>query len=185
MRATQDSTPDVEAVHDMNTLNAIRPAPPTQSHRVSTAALVIAVIALGVATWMLAQAPAEPSVTMAEPAVNAQQSDAAKGRVCGAFDIVRKAVSKQTNTDLGRDPTAMEAVAANARLATLGGGDYLLSRLDPATPPELADAVRALANNFQDIGMNQLVGVPNTDPAVAALLGQAQAASDHIALVCR
>ena len=77
------------------------------------------------------------------------------------------------------------AVAANARLATLGGGDYLLSRLDPATPPELADAVRALANDFQDIGMNQLVGVPNSDPAVAALLGQAQAASDHIALVCR
>jgi hypothetical protein len=122
---------------------------------------------------------------MAEPAVNAQQSDAARGRVCGAFDIVRKAVSKQTNTDLGRDPTAREAVAANARLAILGGGDYLLSRLDPATPPELADAVRALANNFQDIGMNQLIGVPNTDPAVAALLGQAQAASDHIAVMCR
>jgi hypothetical protein len=185
MRATQDSTPDVEAVDDMNTLNAIRPASPTQSHRVSTAALVIALIALGVATWMLVQSPAEPSVTMTEPAVNAQQSDVAKGRVCGAFDIVRKAVSKQTNTDLGRDPIAMEAVAANARLATLGGGDYLLSRLDPAAPPELADAVRALANNFQDIGMNQLVGVPNTAPAVAALLGQAQAASDHIALLCR
>jgi len=185
MRATQDPTPDVEAVDDMNTLSEIRPAPPTQSHRVSTAALVIALIAIGVATWMLARSPAEPSGTLAEPAVNAQQSDAAKGRVCGAFDIVRKAVSKQTNTDLGRDPAAMEAVAANARLATLGGGDYLLSRLDPATPPELADAIRALANDLQDIGMNQLVGVPNSDPAVAALLGRAQAASDHIALVCR
>lgn len=185
MRATQDSTPDVEDVDDVSTSNAIRPGPPAQSRWVSTAALVIALIAMGVATWMLARSPVEPSGTMAEPAANAEQSDAAKARVCDAFDIVRKAVSKQTNTDLGRDPTAMEAVAANARLATLGGGDYLVSRLDPAAPAELAAAVRALANDFQDIGMNQLVGVPNSDPAVAALLGRAQAASDHIALMCR
>lgn len=181
----QDSTPDVDAVDDVSASNAIRPGPPMQLHWVSTAALVIALIAIGVATWMLARSPAEPSGTVAEPAVNAQQSDAAKGRVCGAFDIVRKAVSKQTNTDLGRDPAAMEAVAANARLATLGGGDYLLSRLDPATPPELADAIRGLANDFQDIGMNQLVGVPNSDPAVAELLGRAQTASDHIAFMCK
>lgn len=185
MRATQDSTPDVEADHDMNAMNTIQPAPPTRSHWVSTTvAVVIVLIAIGVAIWALSPSPAEPAVKMAEPTVNAQQSDAAKGRACGAFDIVRKAVSKQTNADFGPDPTAREAVAANARLATLGGGDYLLSRLDPATPPELADAVRALANNFQDIGMNQLVGVPNNDPAVAALLGQAQATSEHIAVLC-
>jgi len=71
-------------------------------------------------------------------------------------------------------------VAANARPATLGGGEYLLSRLDPATPPELADAVRSFANNRHDIGMNQLVGVPNTDPTAAARLSEAQASSQQI-----
>jgi hypothetical protein len=98
---------------------------------------------------------------------------------------VRKAVSLQTNADLGPDPVAKEAVAANARLATLGGGEYLLSRLDPATPPELPGAVRSFANNLQDIGMNQLVGVPNTDPALAARLSEAQKASTQIAELCK
>jgi hypothetical protein len=76
-------------------------------------------------------------------------------------------------------------VAANARLATLGGGEYLLSRLDPATPSELADPVRSFANNLQDIGMNQLVGLPNTDPTVAARLSEAQAASQQITDMCK
>ena len=75
-------------------------------------------------------------------------------------------------------------MAANARLATLGGGEYLFS-LDPATPRELADAVRSFANNLQDIGINQLVGAPNTDPTVAALLNEAQAASTQIAGMCK
>lgn len=91
----------------------------------------------------------------------------------------------QTNIDMGPDPVAREAVAANARLATLGGGEYLLSRLDPATPPELANAVRSFANNLQDVGLNQLVGMPNTDPTVAALLNEAQAASTQITDMCK
>lgn len=166
-------------------MNSSQPALSTPSRWVAPAALVIALVAVAVATWALVRSAGEPAITSGVSAVNAQQSDGAKGRVCGAFDMVRKAVSIQTNADVGSDPVAREAVAANARLATLGGGDYLLSRLDPATPPELADAVRALANNFQDIGMKQLVGVPNADPAVAALLGEAQAVSDRIAVMCR
>ena len=154
-----------------------RPASPTQSRWVATAALVMAVIAVGVAIWALVRSPGEP-------AVNARQPDDAKAGVCGAFDVVRKAVSMQTNTDLGPDRVAREAVAANARLATLGGGEFLLSRLDPATPPELADAVRSFANNLQDIGMNQLVGVPNTDPTMAARLTEARASSQRIAGMC-
>jgi len=139
---------------------------------------VIAVIAVGVAIWTLVRAPGEPAVT-------AQQSDDAKARVCAAFDSVRKAVSVQTNVDLGPDVVAKEAVAANARVATLGGSQYLLSRLDPAAPADLADAVRSFANNLQDVGMAQLVGVPNTDPTMAARLSEAQAASVQIATLCK
>jgi hypothetical protein len=151
---------------------------------VAPAALVIAVIAVGVAIWALVRSPGEAAATSGEPAVSAQQPDDAKTHVCAAFDVVRKAVSRQTNTDLGSDPVAKETVAANARLATLGGGEYLLSRLDSATPPELADAVRLFATNLQDIGMNQLAGVPNTDPAVAARLSEVQAASPQITEMC-
>ena len=159
-------------------MTSSQPASPTPSRWVAPAALLIAVIAIGVAIWALMR-------TAGEPAVNAQQSDDANARVCVAFDMARKAVSLQTNVDLGPDPVAKEAVAANARLATLGGGEYLLSRLDPATTPELADAVRSFANNLQDIGMNQLVGVSNADPTVAARLSEARAASQQIADMCK
>jgi hypothetical protein len=159
----------------------------TPSGWVAPAALVIAVIAIGLAIWALVRSPGEPAVNAQQsPAVNAQLSpDDARARVCAAFDTVRKAVSLQTNADLGPEPAAKEAVAANARLATLGGGEYLLSRLDPGTPPELADAVRSFANNLQDIGVNQLAGVPGEDPAQAVRMSEAQAASTQIADMCK
>jgi hypothetical protein len=174
-RLMPDETPAVQGDRDMT---SSQPASPTPSRWVAPAALLIAAIAIGVAIWALVRTPGEA-------AVNAQQSDDAKARVCVAFDMVRKAVSVRTNADLGPDPVAKEAVAANARLATLGGGEYLLSRLDEATPPKLADVVRSFANNLEDIGMNQLVGVPNTDPSVAARLSEAQAASRQIADICK
>ena len=178
-----DETSDVQVDRDMM---SSQPASPTPSRWVAPAALVIAAIAIGLAIWALVRTPGEAAVNAQQaPAVNALQSDDAKARVCVAFDMVRKAVSVQTNADLGPDPVAKEAVAANARLATLGGGEYLLSRLDPATPPELADAVRSFANNLQDIGMNQLVGVSNADPTVAARLSEARAASQQIADMCK
>ena len=96
-------------------------------------ALLIAVVAVALAIWALMSASSKaPAAALAGDA---------KMRVCAAFDTVSKAVTLQTNADLGPDPVALEAVAGNARLA-LVGGEYLLSRLDSSTPPELADAVR-------------------------------------------
>lgn len=162
-------------------MESSEPVLPTQWRRVALGALAIAVVALGMATWALVRSAGEPTSTTG----SAAHSAGTKEHVCGAFDIVRKAVSVRTNANVGSDPVAREAVAANARLATFGGGDYLLSRLDPATPPKLADAVHSFANNLQEIGMNQLAGVPDTDPAVAVLLRDAQAASDQIAVMCK
>jgi hypothetical protein len=182
-RLMPDMEPNAQAGRDMT---SSQPAMRTQSRWVAPAALVIAVIAIGVAIWALVRSPGEPAVNaQPSPAANALPSDDAKAGVCVAFDTVRRAVSVQTNADLGPDRVAKEAVAANARLATLGGGEYLLSRLDPGTPAELADAVRSFANNLQEIGMNQLAGVPNTDPALAALLSDTQAASPQIAEMCK
>lgn len=151
------------------------------------AALVIALVAAGLSTWALLRPPSAsaPSAPEAPESFTAQQTDDAKARVCAAFDTVRNAVSIQTNLNIGTDAVAREAVAANARLATLGGGSYLLSRLDPATPPDLADAIKTFANNLQDIGIRQLVGVQNTDPSMAPLLKSAQDASPRITELCK
>jgi hypothetical protein len=170
--------PDTEPAAQAKRDTSSEPATPTLSRWAAPAALVLAVIAIGVAIWALVRAPGEPAVA-------AKQSDDAKAQVCGAFDTVRKAVSVQTNADLGPDPIAKEAVAANARLATLGGGEYLLSRLDPGTPLELADAVRSFANNLQDIGMSQLVGVPANDATLTVRANEVQAGSEKIAGMCK
>ncbi len=106
-------------------------------------------------------------------------------RVCTAFDTVSRAVSSQTNTNLGADPIAQAAVAGNARLALVGGGQYLLDTLDSATPTELADAVRSFGDDLGYIGMNALAGVPNSDPVLAARLTQADQTRTQIVDLCR
>ena len=146
-------------------------------------ALVVAVAALGVAVWALLSAPPAGDQDSAS-AADESSSDAQAG-VCGAFDTVRNAVSLQTNADLGADPVAVAAVAANARLATLGGGQYLLTQLNPAVPADLAGAVRSFANTLQDIGIGQLAGSPANDPAQVARLDSAQATAGQIAELCR
>ena len=77
------------------------------------------------------------------------------------------------------------AVAANARLALYDGGQYLLARLQPDTPQELADAVRKFANNLMDIGARSTSGIPNTDPAQAARLKEADEANTKITELCK
>jgi hypothetical protein len=152
--------------------------PTWQSRWAAPVALLIALIAVGLAVWALLSASSKA------PAA-AQQAGDPKARVCKAFEIVSQAVQIQTHADLGPDPVAQNGVAANARLAMVGGGDYLLSHLDPKTPPELADAVRSFANDLQDIGINALAEVPASDPAQAARLSEGEAGSNKIADLCK
>ena len=65
------------------------------------------------------------------------------------------------------------------------GGQYLLARLDPATPTDLADTVREFANNCMDIGANATAGAPNDDPEQAARLKDADAANATITEMCK
>jgi hypothetical protein len=63
--------------------------------------------------------------------------------------VVRKGVSLNSNLQPPGGPedvTGSLAVVANARISLYDGGQYLLVRLDPATPPDLADAVKTLAS---------------------------------------
>jgi hypothetical protein len=161
-------------------------APPQRSAAglsrwVAPAALLIAVIAIAGAVWALLRQPAAPAAK--QP--TSQQVADAKARACNAFTTVRSAVSLQTHADLGADPAAVQAVAANARLAMAAGGSHLLAHLDAATPPELAAAMRSLAAELQDIAMNALAGVGSDDPAQAARLRDGEAASGRIAELCR
>jgi hypothetical protein len=137
----------------------------------------IALVAIGVASY---------AVVLAWPKKEAEVQPTAesKQKVCAAFDTVSKAVQLQTHADLGPDPIAQTAVASNARLSLIGGGEYLLSRLDDQTSPDLAEAVRLFANNLEDIGVNALAGATNDDPQQAARLSAGEDGRNKVAALC-
>jgi hypothetical protein len=138
----------------------------------------IALVAIGVATYALVLAWPQKEKPV-EPTAESKQ------KVCAAFDTVSKAVQLQTHAELGPDPVAQTAVASNARLSLIGGGDYLLSRLDAQTPPDLDAAVKLFANNLQDIGVNALAGATNDDPQQAARLTAGEDGRNKVAELCK
>jgi hypothetical protein len=148
------------------------------SRLIAPLALLVALIGVGLAAWSLISPPSDARA-------GGQLSGDPKARVCNAFNVVSKAVQVQTHADLGPDPVAQTGVAANARLAMVGGGEYLRSQLDSETPSELADAVGSFASNLQDIGMNALAEVPGTDPSQAARLSDGEAGMKQIADLCK
>ncbi|OBK70564.1 hypothetical protein A5651_22240 [Mycobacterium sp. 1274761.0] len=140
--------------------------------------LIVALAAVGVAAWAIVMAWPEKEEAP-------QPSAESKQKVCAAFDIVSRAVQLQTHADLGSDPVAQTAVASNARLSLIGGGEYLRSRLDDQTVPELADAVRQFANNLEEIGVNALAGVTNDDPQQAERLTAGEEGRAKVADLCK
>lgn len=154
----------------------VRTGPPAW---VAPAALLVAVIAVGVAVFALVKSPTQTDV-----AVTGSDGDS-KTRVCQKFNTVRNAVSLQTHADIGQEPAAIQAVAANARLAMSAGGSALLEQVDSSTPKDLADAVSNFANGLQDISINALAGITNNDPAQTALLQNTEAASKTVTDLCK
>lgn len=124
-------------------------------------ALVIAVAALALSGWTWWQARSS------EPSYSAEQQNTAREAICRAFVSVRTGVATNTHLEApggDGDVTGSLATAANARGSLMDGGQYLLTRLEPATPPDLADAVRGFANGLLDFGAAATAGAPNSDP---------------------
>jgi hypothetical protein len=145
-------------------------------------ALIIALGALGLAGWTLYR------LDYSKTEYSSTQIADAKSRVCGAMDVVRRGVSLNTNMAPAGGPediTGAQAVAANARLSLYDGGQYLLARLDPATPAHLADKVREFANDLMDIGANATAGATNDEPEQAARLKKADDANNTILELCK
>jgi hypothetical protein len=128
-----------------------------------------------------------PGSSDSAPVYSDAQRAEAKTQVCAVFDTVREGVSRNTHLQVpggDADVAGTLGVAANARISLYDGGQYLLARLAPETPTELADAVRGFANGLMDIGAAATAGAQNTDPDQAKRLTDADAASTKIGQLC-
>jgi hypothetical protein len=163
-----------------------QPNPPAKTTqrtpwRWATLALaLIAVVATGVAIWALVRPTSD---TPASP--TAQQVVEAKERACAAYGKVRTAVALQTQAEVGTDPVAAQAVAANARLAMSVGSQHLVDNLNPAVPPELAGLLRSLATDLQNLTINALAGTADDEAGQLARLHDLEANSTKIVELCK
>ncbi|WP_235629500.1 hypothetical protein [Mycobacteroides saopaulense] len=141
-------------------------------------ALAVAVAALVLALWR----GHEP----AHEYTPAQRTEA-KAKACANATMVRNAVMQNTNRALPENAGTVGtlATAANARVALFNGGQYLLARLDPATPPELAQSIQEFGNALMDVGAAAIAETPNSDPRQAQRLGRADELSKHIVELCK
>ena len=140
--------------------------------------LATAALALGGYTWFQSRSTEEYSV---------EQQAAAKATACAAYATVRTGVATNTNLAApsgGADVTGSLAVAANARVALIGGGQYVVARVDPATPAELADPLRQFGNKLMDVGAAATAGALNTDPGQAGLLRDIDALNSTLEGLC-
>ncbi|UXA17592.1 hypothetical protein [Mycobacterium sp. SMC-4] len=152
--------------------------------------MVLAITAVALSVWAVIRSgsPSDPAATghTATQFDEAERS-AATQRVCEAFETVRRGVSLNTNATApggAQDVAGGLAVAANARLALFGGGEYLLARIGPATPDDLAQASRNFAETLLDIGATSISGVPTTHPEQAERLRIAEEQSAAVAEQC-
>ncbi|MGY4651528.1 hypothetical protein [Mycobacterium sp. URHB0021] len=168
--------------------SSLRPRPRGASRRAGplpVVAIIIAVVALALAGWSLFLSLHDRASQVHY--TDAQQADA-KVKACSAIDLVRRGISLNTNLQPAGGPadvTGSQAVAANARVALYDGGQYLLARLDTATPTDLADAIRKFADTAMDIGAAATAGAQNSDPAQAARLQDADSANATITELCK
>ncbi|WP_099037505.1 hypothetical protein [Mycobacterium neglectum] len=144
--------------------------------------LLVAATALGVAGWALYRSD------YAKTDYSMDQIAAAKAKACTAVDVVRRGVSVNTNLMPAGGPadvTGAQAVAANARVSLFDGGQYLMARLDPATPEPVAQKVREFADYLMDIGANATAGTTNDDPSQAERLRAADQVSADLTQLCK
>jgi hypothetical protein len=125
--------------------------------------------------------------TAPKPTYTAQQTAEAKAHMCTAFGKVENALHLADARNGSNDPTALLALAEGAWQAFDTGSRYLLTKLaeEPAIPPELATAVRDQANAFQELLINYLDGLHNSDPAMQPAVKASDAATLTIQRLCR
>jgi len=160
------------------------PTPFRSARWPSFSALAIALMALavGLVGWFRPtphndQPPPKPTYT-------AQQTADAKAKVCTAYGKLDRAVGVLNAQPNGSDKLL---VAINTRQVFDVFSRYLLATLadEPATPTDLAAAVRKDASSLEEAVIDYQDGYSNTDSEMRSVVDANTAAADAVRQVCK
>jgi ABC-type glycerol-3-phosphate transport system substrate-binding protein len=148
-------------------------------------AIALMALAVGLVGWFRPVPPtSQPS---SKPAYTDQQVANAKTNICAAFEKVHNAVDL-AHTHVGStDYNTQLTAAALTNLALDAGSRYLLTKLaeEPATPPDLATAVRNEANAEQEALIGYLNGLPASDPQMQPAVSASDDATATVRRLCK
>jgi hypothetical protein len=154
-KSSHAATPEESSAKEESSLKKPVAFPVEASRWPTYLALGIAVVAAALAALAYFH-PSHNGATVA------QQGGDAKANVCSAYSNTRKAVVINTHLETN-NPDVQLAVAANARLALIGGGAYLRDRVaaNTAAPANLTTAANTLATTTEQLGINYLINASN------------------------
>lgn len=122
-------------------------------------ALLVAAIAVAVAvaSWFKPTDSSSSLTTEASPQYTEQETADAKRTVCDAHAMVDKATAI-AGGETSEDPVVDFVIAVNIRTtASLGAATYLrVLDENPATPEDVATAIRELASTYQELLLSQI-----------------------------
>jgi hypothetical protein len=128
-------------------------------------AITLVAVGAAVAAW-LRPVPESKAVSPPAPRFSDQQVTDAKSKVCAAYQKVQRAVSINSIRTAGDDPNSQLLIAVNMRQVFVAGSEHLMTTLadEPAAPANLASSAKKLADLYQVMTLDGLVGDRN-DPA--------------------
>jgi len=150
-------------------------------------ALALSVLAAAGVGWSLfkpTSTPAPAPEARGAFSANAAAADP-KAAACKTVKLVADGVSLQSQVNLGPEPVALETVAANTRLAMVGGAAYLRENTPSNTPAELAEPIATLATQLQDAAQFYFVGQTSSVPEQTERLKAAAGTSEKLAGLCK
>jgi hypothetical protein len=163
--------------------------PPTPTRWLALVSLVVALLAICVAigAWFRPLPDNKPPPASRAPSYTEQQVADAKTKVCAAYEKVHRALVLSSARNGGSDPTAVLGVATSGRQVLDAGSRYLVTKVSeqPATSPELAAAIRNLANLYQELTISYLDGLINSDAELQPSLQAADDATSTIERLCK
>jgi hypothetical protein len=155
------------------------------SRTVPVVALLLAFVALGVSGWLTLHPGTFTSAS--GQSFSDEERAQAKAKACKAYDVVSAGVFQNTNRKSPGAPDDISAgmvVVANAKVALFDGGQYVKARIEPATPDDLAAAMRRFGDALMYIGAAANAGVLDTDPAQTARFKDADGVNSQIKGLC-